>query len=829
MSFLGSFIRLSQSHCMRKAMFAGCPTESLAEYIAAGGNRHSSAADWAPSLLAFGAGNNIATWDPEDEAQRGITSLLAGHTDTVNAVKIIERDTGRMIVSGGADKSIRLWAAANDGPSGFEAVQCLTDHSESINAIATLPESGVFVSGSADATVKVWRLETTTAKLIQSISLKPRCLPLALALTALPNGDVVLAIAGTSSIIQLYVSDQSCATFELQTLLSGHEGWIRSLDFTKESKANDSDILLASASQDKYIRLWRFHEGQNESTASPAAADELAPAAAKKSLTNKAHEVGKSGAKHSVTFEALLIGHEDWIYTARWKTARRTEGGPILLSASADNSLSIWHADAASGLWVCNSRLGEISSLKGSTTATGSTGGFWIGLWQPGGQYVVSLGRTGSWRRWAYDQSSDMWLQKLGISGHVGEVQGLAWSPSGEFLLSTASDQTTRLLAEWKRSGLISWHELSRPQIHGYDLNCIDAVTDSQFISGADEKLLRVFNKPRAVDEIVSTLAGRTTSSASNLPDTANIPVLGLSNKAMTGVEEDEQSRGLVDGQADGEHKEGSPVVTNKTPFAMEHPTFEDHLARHTLWPEYEKLYGHGYEICAVATSNDRSLVATACKASSIDHAVVRLYDTRDWREIKPPLTAHSLTVTSLEFSPDDQYLLSVGRDRQWALFRRAAHGYGSYSRVASNPKGHSRMILDCSWAPTTNGHVFATAGRDKSIKIWKLIDDEADCIFTIATTAPVTAIAFDPVVRQDAFRIAFGDDTGRVGFAHLNKSTLEVMQRVYLDARLTPCKTINALKWRPVGNGNDTLSSSSKAQLASASDDMSVRIYDIR
>ena len=332
------------------------------KYIAAGGNRHPSAADWTPSFLAFGAGNNIAIWDPEDEAQQGIKSLLAGHTDTVNTVKILERDTQHIIISGSADKTIRLWAATEYVSNGFEEIQCHTDHRESINALATLPEIGVFVSGSADATVKVWQLGNTTAKLIQSIFLKPRYLPLALALTTLPNGHVVLAVAGTSSVIQLYVSDKSCATFELQASLSGHEGWIRSLDFTRESKADDSDILLASASQDKYIRLWRFHEGQKETTASAAVAVELAPAAGKKYLTNKTHEVGKSGSKHSVTFEALLIGHEDWIYTARWKPARSTEGRPILLSASADNSLSIWHAEAASGLWVCNSRLGEISS-----------------------------------------------------------------------------------------------------------------------------------------------------------------------------------------------------------------------------------------------------------------------------------------------------------------------------------------------------------------------------------------------------------------------------------------------------------------------------------
>ena len=37
-----------------------------AEYLAAGGNRHPSAADWdlASGLLAFGADRNVAIWSP---------------------------------------------------------------------------------------------------------------------------------------------------------------------------------------------------------------------------------------------------------------------------------------------------------------------------------------------------------------------------------------------------------------------------------------------------------------------------------------------------------------------------------------------------------------------------------------------------------------------------------------------------------------------------------------------------------------------------------------------------------------------------------------------
>lgn len=287
-----------------------------------------------------------------------------------------------------------------------------------------------------------------------------------------------------------------------------------------------------------------------------------------------------------------------------------------------------------------------------------------------------------------------------------------------QVLTRCSLDQTTRLFAKWIRDSAQTWHEWSRPQIHGYDLNCIDVISHSQFISGADEKLLRVFSQPRAVACILRKLCGIQDHGQETLPSAAGIPVLGLSNKA---VNEDESSREWVerlDGDENTEALNSSPESLRvKNPLLdLDHPPTEDHLARHTLWPEIEKLYGHGYEVSAVASSHNSRLVATACRASSVQHAVIRLYETQGWREIKPPLAAHTLTVTRLRFSEDDQFLVSVGRDRQWVLFRRDEQDGNLYTHVSSNPKGHSRMILDGAWAPVRCGRVFATASRDKSV-----------------------------------------------------------------------------------------------------------------
>ena len=657
----------------------------------------------------------------------------------------------------------------------------LVDHVNTINTIAVLPESNLFASGSADATVRIWSLQVADereveVRLEQTIKVTPRFFPLCAAIAALPTcNSLVLAVAGTRSVIQIYVKHhaQDEGEFRLHATLTGHEGWIRSLSFTEHNDHAHHDLFLASASQDKYIRLWRIRK---DSPAVNGAGQGTALETLGKALSNKVHRLKVAAVDFSVTFEALLLGHEDWIYTTAW----RHDGDKLqLLSASADNSLAIWECDSESGVWVCATRLGQISAQKGSTTATGSMGGFWNGLWSSQGQ-VVGLGRTGGFRLWTYDRERDRWLQDIAISGHVKEVTGLVWSQDGGYLLSTSADQTTRLHAEWRRGEEISWHEFARPQIHGYDLNCIDTLGNSRFVSGADEKLLRVFEEPKAIALLLRKLCRIEGSPQDQLPEIADIPVLGLSNKAVQAM--DNHSTKIADREL-SEGADSWPEL-HKSGLGLDKPPFEDHLARQTLWPESEKLYGHGFEISTLAANHDGTLIATACRASSIQHAVIRIYETAQWREIKPPLTAHSLTVARLMFSDDDRYLVSVGRDRQWAVFERDQTQSQVYKLAAANQKGHSRMILDVSWAPTAGGRIFATAGRDKLVKIWQADGENFLCNATITASHAVTAVAFLPTILRDSLYITFGSENGTIYVNGFTSRTLATRVAYAFDAR---------------------------------------------
>lgn len=42
----------------------------------------------------------------------------------------------------------------------------------------------------------------------------------------------------------------------------------------------------------------------------------------------------------------------------------------------------------------------------------------------------------------------------------------------------------------------VSWHELARPQVHGYDIQCLAIISRYQYASGAEEKVVRLFKAP---------------------------------------------------------------------------------------------------------------------------------------------------------------------------------------------------------------------------------------------------------------------------------------------------------------------------------------------
>ncbi|KAF9452492.1 WD40 repeat-like protein [Macrolepiota fuliginosa MF-IS2] len=788
-------------------------------FVAAPTNRFSYAADASPdSSIALGSGNLVGLWDITTPNDHGILGTLPGHDAVVTCVRFLSNER---LVTGDEQGMLFLWKK-EEGK--WKVAYKTKAHDKALTSVSAF--DNCIVSGSSDSTVKIWEVVTlgSSEKLQerQTISTGKRY-PLGLALICLPDTKVLLlAVSGTDTKVQLYLRGEDL--FIHSASLAGHEDWVRALSF-RPPPTPEEPLILASGSQDATIRLWSIEplkittpdSDREQGTLSDELLDAFEASLGEvaegeeggRQISLKRHILtikssDGSSRQFSVAFDALLIGHEFGITSLSWRPDLRPGSTPTILSSSTDSSLILWSPstvlgatqESSTSIWINRQRFGDVGGQR--------LGGFVGALWARGSQEAIAWGWAGGWRRWSCTNmgkvgAEEEWQELGAISGHRGPVKGLAWSPNGEYLISTGVDQTTRVYGELFHSDVSrrTWHEIARPQVHGYDL--LDAVflDPLKFISIADEKVARVFEAPRNFVQLAQTLdVAHFSASEVDRPAGASVPPLGLSNKAV------------------GDGSSVAPVLAPST-----RRPFEGELAGATLWPEIEKIFGHGYESITLAVSHSRKLIATACKATSAEHAVVRVYETNKFRLIGQPLAGHALTVTRVAFSPDDRFILSVSRDRSWHLFE--SKGDDGYVPITAE-KSHGRIIWDCAWS--AEGDVFATASRDKTVKIWKQGERTWTASATIKTPSPATAVDFSPVDSDQQRKLAVGLEDGSIQiFSNVPSDPTAWKLDTMIDTSLAHVNQIHRLSWRP------TTKDKGPKELASCSEDGTLKVLIIQ
>ncbi|KAI0216513.1 Elongator subunit elp2 [Massospora cicadina] len=721
--------------------------------------------------------------------------ILKWHTSRVNAVAWIydAQDRPCGILSGDMDGNGAIFTPTKDGvtpgPEGW--VGCdwnvnatFSGHAGAIVALsapkpsyASRHEGNVVVSCGIDGTIRVWVWINGVISLAQTISHRASyALSVSVAYLPLERPKLILAVGNTDCKVRLFIEASDEHTFELAATLEGHEDWLRSVAF---GSPDGGSLTLASAGQDRSIRVWKLAPLGVENKA-----EGLAEVMARMGLGTRAHafQVGPE-TRWSVMLDALLVGHDDWVYSVSWHPPQVPGQQPArLVSASADKSLMVWSPDPDTGIWVNETQLGEIG---------GSTLGFYGGAFSPSGRALLALGYKGALHLWHAD-SPGAWVAQPFSSGHIGPVTSLSWDPTAAYLITTSHDQTARAFAPCLGWG---WREISRSQIHGYDLRRAAFIRPYQYVCAAEEKVLRIMDAPQPFLERLRALTGHVASmdpSRHHQPS-AKLPALGLSNKA-----------------APAQEAAQAPTVSR--------PPYEEELLQATLWPELDKLYGHGYEVVAVAAAPDASVIASSAKATAPEHAAIRLFETVGFKSVGV-LAAHHLTVTCLAFSPTSTLLVSGSRDRSWTLFSRDPQ---SHFRLLFNvPKAHARIIWDIKFANDSR-HIL-TGSRDKSVKVWKLADSGAEVVSTLQFPSPVTALAVAPALDHNVTACCFavGLEDGGVGVGRGFRACWEMV--CWIPTSVTPSKPIDALAFQPSVTG---AASSHVLRLATASDDHSLRIY---
>ncbi|RXN05381.1 elongator complex 2 isoform X1 [Labeo rohita] len=683
----------------------------------------------------------------------------------------------------------------------FTACAVCSGHSGPVCAVDAISLSSsqlLVASASSDSTVKLWTCSSDTAECLQTVSFGSGFM-MDVSLALLPGSRVpVLACGGDDSRVHLYV--QLNGQFQRLLTLTGHEDWVRCVEWATK----DGELWLASCSQDCLIRVWRLFA---KTATEP---DQQTDAVIK--MKESVFQV--SGDEFAVTLETVLAGHENWVYGIHWQPpcvkGDSVEQPLKLLSASMDKTMILWGPEEDSGMWVELVRVGEVG---------GNTLGFYGCQMSPDGCMILAHAFHGALHLWHCDSNQGEWRPSVVISGHFNAVQDLSWDPEGEFIITVGSDQTTRLLTPWTRKGCseITWHEISRPQIHGYDMQCLTMVGRFQFVSGADEKVLRVFKAPRNFVENFANISSTSLekllgcNDIADLPEGASTPALGLSNKAV--FQGDLASQSPQQDSKDFNSLSDQYKESYFQPLKLTEPPTEDDLLQNTLWPEVQKLYGHGFEMFCLASDSAKTVVASACKASKPEHAAILLWSAASWKQLQS-LPCHSLTVTQMAFSPNGRLLLAVSRDRTWSLWRRGngdSDTEASFSLHANTSKEtavHTRIIWSCDWS--SDSKYFATSSRDKKIIIWGHRDSGVS------------------VGECEGERVTPCSSVLDVGDS---ATAVSICPYLCSDQSQSHTLTVKRLRWRPRPGraGHSGKEERAWVQLASAGADHVVKIFNIK
>ncbi|VUZ46964.1 unnamed protein product [Hymenolepis diminuta] len=734
-------------------------------------------------MLAYGSSRAICLAKTVNNDIRVFKTIFGNH-DTVSCVRWIDSFKGPTItkfesclVSGSEDGNVKIWSIGGNQEKELISVK-LPSAVISVHAVfADESESQIVLAAACKEQITVWTLrlshvddKATSAEVINEIVIEYTTYTcLTLRLWCLMQNLLVL-FAGMSSghaEVRTVVPGESSAA--IAGCLQGHCDWINCLDCIQmhpptEPAVKGQQILVATGSKDNQIRIWhlQFLEGSGEGLKDQRL-KLPAPYSRTHIFLSRLESVIK-GHDHSVT--GLAWSPVPWTPTSR----------PQLLSASADKTLIIWAP--SDPLFLSNGEANLVSEGAWlEQISVGTVGGKSLGFlgcaWGNYNNEIYGHGFRGDLSTWSTNGEP-----RITLTGHYNTVTDLSWcrevidgapiksiasSVDGEssisvypaYLLTCGLDSTVRLHGLFYTEGsgcsppVRMWRELARPQLHGYEINSVVSMDFIHYISAGDEKVGRVFSATESfVERFLSEATIKTHPGLQLLPLAAVQPEQGLSNRPM--IEEEEQDL----------------IEANPEYIKQSYPPTESALTETTLWLETNKLYGHGNELYSLALNPQGTLLASTCKAAKEEFAQILLWRTDNW-QIHQTLHFHRLTVSQMRFNTAGDKLVSVSRDRLWALWK-AGNDSGDemhpnfqlYKRPGKN--AHSRIIWSCAWSPDNTA--FFTASRDKQIMAWD--SESGERIGSPwSLSEPITSFDIGSTIcgHAGAFFAAVGFETGGI------------------------------------------------------------------
>lgn len=571
-----------------------------------------------------------------------------------------------------------------------------------------------------------------------------------------PDGSLV-ASASEDKTVKLWNSK----TGELVRTLSGHTHWVWSVAFSPNGR------WIASGSWDNTIRIWDAKTYEHVRTL-------YGHGAVVRSLSFSPTDdlLASAGWEGTAKLWDLKSGEQLASFDGRADGLKFTTDGKQLLVPQVDFSVGIWNVET-------RERVGSLIGLDGVVRAVSV---------DPQGHYVAAAGEATAICVW--DLKTQQLLHTL--EGHANSVAGLAFSPDGAALASGSQDNTVRL-----------WDPVAGVQTavirgHAGGVSGVAFAPQGELLASCSaDRTVKIWNVLRDVGRDVlhagtKQLSVDFDSTGTRLASGSNAPILHIwdlkTGKAITALRQQEGTAHDVAFSSD-DRILASGGIGGKLK-----------LWDTTSYDLREEIQAHEVGIVFdVAWSPDDEVIATAS-----DDGLVKLWNA-DTGELISTLSGHTGHLRVVEYSSDGTMIASGGSDNTVRLWDAATHKRlgtlevgsgvwalafsptepwlvtGSYDGVVKlwdtrslqelhQLNGHASWILAATFSP--DGKTLATGSQDDTIKLWDPSSGEERATLRGHTGG--------------VWSLAFSDD-GRTLASASNDTTIRLWRTADIETQLEP------------------------------------------
>ncbi|KAF8879999.1 quinon protein alcohol dehydrogenase-like superfamily [Gymnopilus junonius] len=583
---------------------------------------------------------------------------------------------GQRIVSGSDDATIRVWNAATGELEGIP----ITGHGNWIMCAVFSPDGQRILSGSDDGTVCIWNAATGEIEGSPFTGHTDSVISVAFS----PDGQYITSSSHDHTICVWNVEKAELVT----SPYTGHAGGVNSVAFSSDG------CYIVSGSDDCTLRVWNTFTGG--------------------------------------TVGDPLTGHKNYVNSVAF-----SPDGRYIVSGSSDNTIRVWSIRKSK---MKRQIRGHVSSVKSVA-------------FSPDGRRILSGSSDGTIRVWNPRTGE---TEAGPFIGHSDWVMSVAFSPDGKRIVSGSHDGTVRLwnAATVEKEGRVQGRE---------SFNWSNAHQFGSDQTGQGESITEesILESARRVKSVAFSPDGQRIASGST-DHTIQIfdAAIAFSPDGLRIVSGSDDHTVRVWNPTTGEMI-GSPFIGHTdsvkcVAFSPDGRYIASSSDDHTIciWDTVtgkiagKPFIGHTDWVKSVAFSPDGRQIVSGSSDNT-----ARIWDVETGKMEGDPFTGYARTVSSVAFSPDGRQIASGSFD-------------GTITILSAETRNIEGSPVSC-YTTAINFNPFAPGGQPNSPTLDSQLlrmssDATGDTIGSqVSATAPlIKSVVFSP----DGERIAFGSSDGTVG-----------------------------------------------------------------